>query len=133
MATNETDNPKQRRVLIIDDEPHLLYAVAEHFRTLNYEVHSASETEEAEALLANFSYCLVITDLALTRVGFRGLEILDHAWDLGERPKIIVLTGHCIPELQVEAVTRGIDVFLHKPVRLRRLSQVAEQLLGASA
>lgn len=123
----------QHRVLIIDDEPQLLAAVAEHFRGLGYDVHTAGELEEAEALLANFSYSLVITDMALTPVGFRGLEILDKAWDTCERPKIIVLTGYCLPALQVEVASRGADAFIPKPVRLLRLSQVAAVLLGASA
>ena len=75
----------------------------------------------------------MITDLALTRVGFRGLEILDQTWDLCYRPKIIVLTGHAHPSLEVEANTRGIDAFLHKPVRLLQLSDIAAQLLRVTA
>jgi CheY-like chemotaxis protein len=123
----------QHRVLIIDDEPQLLDVLAGHFRSLGYDVHTAGEIEEAEALLANFNYSLVITDMALTPVGFRGLEILDQAWDTCERPKIIVLTGYCLPALQVEVKSRGADAFIPKPVRLLRLSQVAAVLLGASA
>ena len=125
--------PSKHRVLVVDDEPSLLEAVALHFRDLGYEVHTADEAEAAEALIANMHYSLVITDLALTRVGFRGLEILDHTWDVCDRPKIIVLTGHCQPEVEVEATRRGVDAFVRKPVKLMGLSQVAERLLGASA
>ena len=124
---------RQARLLIVDDDVLLLAVMAEHFRTLGYDVHTASESEEAEALLSNYKYALVITDLALTKVGFRGLEILDHTWDLCDRPRIIVLTGHVQPEIQIEATTRGIDRFMCKPVRLRQLTQAAEQLLGATA
>ena len=128
----DKDVPR-RRMLIIDDEPQLLDVLGEHFRNAGYEVHTAGELEEAEALLANFKYSLVITDLALTGVGFRGIDILDQAWDICERPKIIVLTGHSLPELRVEAASRGADAFVSKPVRLVRLSEVAASLLGASA
>jgi DNA-binding response OmpR family regulator len=121
------------RVLIVDDEVQLLDVLGEHFRNVGYDVHTAAEIEEAEALLANYSYSLVITDLALSRVGFRGLDILDRAWDICERPKIIVLTGHCLPEMRVEVATHGADAFVPKPVRLVSLAEVAARLLGASA
>lgn len=126
-------NTSRHRVLIIDDEPLLLDVLGEHFRNAGYDVHTATEAEEAEALLANFSYSLVITDLALSRVGFRGLEILDQAWEICERPKIIVLTGHCLPEMRSEVASRGADAFVSKPVRLISLSEIAARLLGVSA
>jgi DNA-binding NtrC family response regulator len=132
MRLNATPAPKNR-VLIIDDEASLLEVLAEHFTSLGYEAHTADEAEAAGALLANYQYSLVITDLALTSVGFRGFDILDRTWDLCDRPKVIVLTGHGEAELQVEATRKGVDAFIQKPVRLLRLSEVAAAVLGATA
>lgn len=129
--SNEGKTPG--RVLVVDDDVWLLEVIAGHLRTEGYDVDTATEAEEAEALLANYTYSLVITDLALSRFGFRGLELLEYTWEICHRPKIIVLTNHTDAAIQAEATARGVDKFMAKPVRLRQLSQVTAQLLGATA
>ena len=123
---------RRGRLLIVDGNLTLLDHMAEHFRTLGYEVDAAAECEEAEALLSNYKYSLVITDVVLSRIGFRGLNLLDYTSDMYERPKIVVVTEHTDADIQMEATARGIDMFLPKPVRLCYLTEVTERLLGAT-
>jgi DNA-binding response OmpR family regulator len=117
------------RILIVEDEPSLLSAIAEYMEKHGYQVHCASEREEAEALLANHNYALVITDLALTKVGYDGFDVVAHAWDRPARPKIIVLSGMTLPEFEEEAALRGADVFLRKPQSLQEIAETAARLL----
>jgi DNA-binding NtrC family response regulator len=132
---DDTDNPPSldsRQILIIEDEEPFLLMMAKYFARLGYQVHSAREREEAEALINHFEYALVITDLRLTQVGLAGLDVLREIAEHCAPPKVIVLTGHCTPDVEAEARRRGVDVFLRKPQRLRHLGSIAASLLSKS-
>lgn len=116
-------------ILIVEDEPVLLGALKEFLQSRGFEVHCARELEEAEALLENINYALVITDLSLTRIGYQGMQVVDIASDRPSRPRIVVLTGHGAPEFVQEATRRGADVFLQKPMSLRDIAAVVNSLL----
>lgn len=51
-----------KQLLIIDNEETILFALKRYFAQLRYRVDSASELEEAEALVAHTRYDLVIAD-----------------------------------------------------------------------
>ena len=65
----------KRRVLIVDDETSLLFAARQYLTDTGFEVECAREAEEAQALLANFEFDVVITDIRLTELqGAEGLS-----------------------------------------------------------
>jgi DNA-binding response OmpR family regulator len=74
------------RILIVEDEPELLIAMAEFFEARGYEVHNASEREEAETLLQTYTYSVVVTDLALPCL----------ANPNAMRPKLVAITGESL-------------------------------------
>jgi len=120
----------EQRILVIDDEEPILFAMREYFATQGYQVDCAREMEEAEALLANLSYALVIADLCLTGAyGAEGLEIVRFVKKRFPRTRIILLTAYGSPEIEMESRRRGVDVFLHKPMPLPELAQIAARLL----
>jgi DNA-binding response OmpR family regulator len=121
------------RILIVEDEQLLAEAMKEFLSSAGYDVDCAAEREEAEALLAHYSYALVITDLALTDLGLTGVDILDNLADQAKRPKVIVYSGHPGPDLESQLASHGVDVYLQKPQPLGELVRVASQLLGCSA
>src|SRR5262249_410714 len=53
------------RLLVVDDEPPILFAMGEYLTGLGYKVDLASEREEAEALICNRPYSAVVADLRL--------------------------------------------------------------------
>jgi len=108
----------------------LAEALSEFLSCQGYEVHWAAEREEAEALLAHHAYSLVITDLALSRLGLAGVDVLDCIADRATRPKVIVYSGHVDPELTSQLEPHGVDVFLQKPQPLVEVARVAACLLG---
>jgi CheY-like chemotaxis protein len=117
------------RILLIDDEEHVLAATSEYLQGKGYQVDCAREREEAEALLEHLNYSLVITDLGLSK--FKGLQGLDIAYQIRQnlpQTRTIVMSGHCEPEVQNEALGK-IDAFLPKPVSLPELAKVMAKLL----
>ena len=102
----------------------------EYFTSLGYEVDCASELEEAEILIAQHAYALVIADLRLTgSSGSEGLEIVKTVRVHRPDTRVIMLTAYGSPEIEAEAKRRGVDAFLHKPKPLAEVAQLASQFL----
>jgi len=118
------------RILFIDDQEVILFAMREYFTTLGYEVDCASELEEAEILIGQHAYALVVADLRLTgSSGTEGLEIVKTVRAYRPDTRVIMLTAYGSPEIEAEARRRGVDAFLHKPKPLAEVAQLASQLL----
>jgi DNA-binding NtrC family response regulator len=113
------------RILVVDDEDSILFAIKEYFTTHGYEVDCAREFEEAEALLANVCYSVVIADLRLTGInGVEGLELVGYVKERCPWTRIIILTAYGSREVEQEALKRGVDAFLRKPKPLPQLAQI---------
>jgi len=122
------------RLLVVDDEAAIRFALTEYFRASGWLVDAAAEKEEAEALLACTEYAVVIADLRLTGIyGVEGLDIIQWSRHLRPETRIVLLTGNGTPEIEAEARRRGADAFLHKPLPLPELRAVVESLTEARA
>src|SRR5512142_433226 len=122
------------RLLVVDDEAAIRFALTEYFRESGWLVDAASEKEEAEALLACTPYSVVIADLRLTGIyGIEGLDIVQWSRHLRPETRIVLLTGNGTPEIETEARRRGADAILHKPLPLPQLEAVVNSLVGTAA
>jgi two-component system, NtrC family, response regulator PilR len=118
------------RILIIDDEEHILAAMAEYFAALGYEVDCALDEPTARALLDARDYRIVITDLRLSRSDrFEGLDLIDHVQSRSPQTPCIVLTAFGYPENEQRARQRGATAFMQKPKPLREIAKVVETLV----
>lgn len=119
------------RLLLVEDDEEILSAMGRFFRTRGFEVDRATEREEAEALLANVRYELVIADLRLSGFGgTEGLEIVGAVKKTCPSTRIILLSAYGSPEVEAEARRRGVDAFLHKPKALGEIARTAFAVLG---
>ncbi len=122
-------HPRAGRLLIVDDEAAIRFALSEYFRGNGWAVDAAAEKGEAEALLASRVYAVVIADLRLTGLhGVEGLDIIQRSRHLRPQTRVVILTGNGTPELEAEARRRGADAFLHKPLPLVHLEAVVDSL-----
>jgi DNA-binding response OmpR family regulator len=123
-----------KRLLIVDNEETILFALQRYFTRVGFIVDCARELEEAEALATHTPYDLVIADLALTTIGStEGLEIIRYLRNARSSARVIMLTAHGSPGIKREAYRRGVDVFLDKPRPLAEIARVAERLTGGFA
>jgi two-component system OmpR family response regulator len=120
------------KILILDDDEQLVDAYRDYLSGNGYVVDCARELEEAQSLLAHFSYSVLITDLRLSKLAFGGLDLVKHVRNNSLATRIIVLTAYGWPELKAEAAASGADLFLRKPTELRELGNAIELLAGAS-
>lgn len=124
---------KTPRILVVDDEEPIRFAVNDYFSARGYEIDCAEEMEEAEAMLSMNDYDVVIVDLRLggifTAEGFEIIKNVRH-----QRPNIrtILFTAYGSPDVELEAHLSGADSFLQKPQPLSVLVRVVEELTGVA-
>lgn len=130
MVMQQVKSSSRDRILIVDDEELIVFAMRKYFEGLGYSVDSAHELEEAQALLANFDYDLVIADLRLTGIGgVEGLQIVADVHQRCPNTRVILLSAFGTPEIERESYNRGADAFIHKPKAMMEIAQIAMDLL----
>jgi DNA-binding response OmpR family regulator len=119
------------RILIVDDEEPIRFAMRQYFEVFDFDVDAAREVDEAEALLDHVRYDVVIADLRLSGTGGNeGLQIVRRARARCPGARIIVLTAYGSPEVEGEASRLGADCLMHKPVPLPDIAQIVFGLLS---
>ncbi|MFM0480765.1 PAS domain S-box protein [Paraburkholderia strydomiana] len=108
-------------VLVVEDEPDLLEATAALFRSLGYEVLTASNGSEAmDALSRRDDIHVLFTDIVMPR-GIDGIQLARSTRDLRPDVKIVLASGYPLPALRAEHGHLDDFAFLHKPYRLADL------------
>ncbi len=124
----ETNTIIPHRILVVDDEQPILFAMSEYFRPYGYKVDCAQKLAEAQVFLSKTYYPVIILDLRLTgRSDTEGLELVSYARARYAKTRVIVLTANGSSEIKRKCHARGVDVFLIKP---RPLPEVAQIVFG---
>jgi ActR/RegA family two-component response regulator len=122
------------RILIVEDDPTLLFALQEYLGQSGYAVDVASELEEACAMLMNMPYQVVVTDIRLTPVrSAEGLDVIEFIRERSMTTRVVVLTGYASTMAEREARRLGVDRFIRKPVPLSVVAEAVAQLVPAEA
>jgi two-component system response regulator AtoC len=122
--------PGSRKLLVVDDEESICFSMSEYFSQHGYKVDTAREMEEAEGLIKQTEYKVIIQDL---RLGVErqpdGLEIIKLVHKRNPETRIVVLTSYGSPEAEEAARRAGADAFLRKPKPLSQVAQVVQGLI----
>ncbi|HYU35275.1 MAG TPA: response regulator [Thermoanaerobaculia bacterium] len=128
-------SPCPRRLLVIDDEESILFAMWDFLTQRGYEVDQARSRREAEDLLETGApYALVIADLRLDVSDPRGgLRILRRVRQSSPKTRTILLTAFGSPDVEAELAAVGADRLLSKPQPLERIAREVDLLLANGA
>ena len=118
-----------KRLLVVDDEPSLLRAVAACLKAENYEVSTARSGHEALMQLAESVPDLIISDIRMP--GMDGYKL---ARQLRASPRtalvpIVFLTAKDETADRIEGFHAGIDAYLTKPFEADELTAVVNAIL----
>jgi len=120
------------RILVVDDEPDLRTLYELTLLREGYLVDAAATVQEAQALLGQQSFDLVITDMRLP--DGTGIDLLKVVRAQQRRERCIVITAYGSAENAVESLKAGAFDYLTKPVDLKQFrGVVAAALQGAPA
>jgi two-component system, OmpR family, KDP operon response regulator KdpE len=106
------------RVLVVDDEPPIVRAVAANLRVRGYEVLTAASGDAALAAVETHQPDCVVLDLGLPGIG--GLEVLRRLRTWTEVP-VVVLTAIDSERDKVNALDLGADDYVTKPFGVAEL------------
>jgi DNA-binding NarL/FixJ family response regulator len=119
-----------KRLLVVDDEPNLLRAVAACLKTAGYEVSTARSAREALVQMAE-----AIPDLLVSDIRMPGMDGYQLARQLRGSPRtdlvpIVFLTAKDETSDRVEGFRAGIDAYLTKPFEPEELIAVVKGILN---
>jgi two-component system, OmpR family, KDP operon response regulator KdpE len=106
------------RVLVVDDEPPILRALATNLRARGYTVDAARTGEEALVLAARHRPDAVILDLGLP--GISGVEVIEGLRGWSTVPIVILSARGAEPD-KVVALDAGADDYVTKPFGMDEL------------
>jgi two-component system, OmpR family, response regulator len=119
------------RILVVDDEPSIVDAVATALRYEGYEVEEAFAGREALEAVSRFEPDLVILDWMLPDI--EGIEVGRRLRERGFKTAVLFLTAKDGTENKVEALRAGGDDYVTKPFSLAEIVARVQAILRRTA
>lgn len=117
------------RILIIDDEEGVCWALQQHLTGLGFEVQTAASAEKGFDILDSFHPNVVVMDIRLP--GMDGLSALQKIKSQTQDIPVIIITAHGTMQTAVDAVKRGAYEYLIKPLDLDHSEIVIRRAMEA--
>jgi len=107
------------KILLIDDEPDFLEAMAARMRVRGLKVKTTTSIMNALSMAESERFDVIVMDLMMPEM--EGLEALKALKDQKPELKIILLTGYATRETEASALKLGAVDLLEKPADIERL------------
>lgn len=124
---NEMQTNGGGKILVVDDEPSIVDAVATALRYEGYEVHEEQTGRGALAAVAELEPDLVVLDWMLPDV--EGIEVGRRLRERGFKTAILFLTAKDAVENKVAALRAGGDDYVTKPFSLAEIVARVQAIL----
>jgi DNA-binding response OmpR family regulator len=115
------------RVLVVDDEPHIVRPCIKALNIEGYKAQGAFDGQEALTLLQQQPFDLLLLDLKMPDMS--GLEVLQQAKDLDPDIAAIIITGYGTLEAAIEAMRLGALDFVTKPLDIQVIINKVHQAI----
>lgn len=119
----------KKRVLVVDDEPEVTYALQAYFLGKGYEMLTALDGLQAMRYIRQQTIDLVLLDMKMP--GVNGLEVLKFLHTQSASTKVVVVTAYD-DQFQEMVERLGVDGFLMKPFGIEALTKTVEQALSGA-
>jgi len=103
------------KIIIVDDEVHLLKAMDMFLRSRKHDVLPVSDGQEAERLIRSTPFDLIISDIRMTPVD--GLHLLSIAREACPETPVILVTAYATLDVALDAIKAGAFDFVTKPFK----------------
>jgi DNA-binding NtrC family response regulator len=122
--------PHRGSILLVDDEEKILRALGRALRDSGHEVVETTSPRDAQRLLAERPFDLLVVDNVMPQLG--GLDLI-REYVVGtpenERAQILMMTAHATVESAIEAMKLGALDYLQKPFEIDELLVVVRRAL----
>ncbi len=114
------------RLLLVDDDKSALSGLTKILVSDGYSVAGVLSANEALNLLSEEKFDIIITDMDLPGMG--GLTLIHEIRKRDKPVAIVVVTACSSVKMAVEAMKRGANDYLVKPVNVEELESALERL-----
>ncbi|AWK85385.1 response regulator transcription factor [Azospirillum thermophilum] len=118
------------RILVVEDTEDLAGAIVRRLRKLGYAVDWVADGIEAEELLRQEQYQLVLLDIMLP--GLDGQAVLERLRRRSNPTPVLMMTARSEVNVKIDLLDLGADDFIVKPFDLRELEARCRALLRRS-
>ena len=122
-----TTNDMPIQILLVEDDRALRDLVTDELVEAGWRVRAVASAEQAWPVIESEGVSLVISDLRLP--GADAVELLDWLDGLASPPGLIVVTAFGTIDQAVDAIKRGADDFLTKPIDFQHLLVRVERVM----
>jgi len=112
---------RQKRVLVVDDEPQVREAIATIMEFFGMEVREAKDGLEALQLWRSAKFDYVLTDYSMP--GICGDELSRRIKAVSPHQRIVMVTGHASAAMRDGTLPSAIDALVQKPCGIEQLAQ----------
>jgi DNA-binding NtrC family response regulator len=116
MAQNQST---RLRFLVIDDNPETLAFVQDALASDQLEILTANDPETGLSLFFRHRPLIVLVDLMMPKMS--GMQVLETIVAADAATEVILMTAHYSTESAVEAIQKGANDYLTKPLDLEKL------------
>ena len=120
--SEESDEAKKIKILLVDDEVDFIQSVGEWIISRHFEVTIATRGEEAIKEARRGGYDLALLDLQMP--GMDGTEVLKILKRKHKFLEAVMLTGHASLDSAVECTKLGAFGYLEKPCESEKLLEI---------
>jgi DNA-binding NtrC family response regulator len=115
------------RILVIDDDESMRKVLVMTLESRGYSVDTAKDGKEAIRKSTSNFYNLALVDLRLPDMD--GIELLTAIKEITPRMMKMIVTGYPSLENAIEAVNKGADGYILKPVKTEQLLSTVQEHL----
>lgn len=123
---------ERQRVLVVDDEPQVVWVLQYSLEAEGYETFTAHDGVEALAQIERHRPAVVVLDVMMPRMdGWSVLEEMAR-WSALDRPRVVMVTALASTQDRARAAALGADGYVQKPFDVDELVGVLQGLALAS-
>jgi two-component system response regulator AtoC len=116
------------KILIIDDEKLIRWALEQHLVKQGYQVATAESAEQGLELLTEDAPDLILLDNCLPDM--TGIQLLEKLHVREQRIKVIMITAYDMTETAVKTMDLGAYDYISKPFNLEELTALIRKTLN---
>lgn len=117
-----------KKALVVDDTKNIRLLLTTCLETMNYEVLSAINGEEALNFLQSNNFDIILLDIKMPEIS--GTEVLRRLRSLGIKTPVVIMTAFGTVKNAVECTKLGAVAYLQKPFTADKIRTVLNEVLS---
>lgn len=114
-------------ILVVDDEESICYAFSKCIEHLGHTPYSASNAVDALQIVRDIAPAIIFLDNRLP--GESGISLLEKIRSRNKAVAVVIMTAFGTMDTAIDAVKKGAYEYLGKPVDLKQIEDIIEQIL----